>query len=249
MGQEMQQTRYGIYVDDSGLLATSICHAKDGNAGKGECRHFSFSDTPEEADRKLTAYLSDRMDGILDDDQIDGTAGDYLDAFRNWLILEKGYNPDGLQRPKNGETLLHAWFDDNRKQYSAILQEASRTSLLSPMFAGAEQKDSVKRIARSGVPIRVISDSTLDGNTPERVASDTRVWLELNGISQDDASADDDGDSTVSVISSGPVQHDASEIISHGDKYVKPAGGDGKPDERQLEERYADDEATAADLI
>lgn len=249
MGQEMQQTRYGIYVDDNGLLATSICHARDGNAGKGECRHFSFSDTPEEADRKLSAYLSERMDGMLEDDQIDGTAGDYLDAFRNWLVLEKGFNPDDLQRPKDGETLLHAWFDDDRKQYSIILQEAKGTSLLSPMFAGSEQKGSVKRIAQSGVPIRIISDSTLNGNTPDRIASDTRVWMELNGIDQNDASADDKEESTVSVISSGGAQHDVREIINHGDKYVKPADKGDEPDERQLEKRYADDDATVADLI
>lgn len=242
MGREqMQQARYGIYVDDSGLLATSICHAKDGNAGRGECRHFSFSRTAEEADRKLSSYLSDRMEGDLDDDQIDGTAGDFLNAFRNWLILEKGFSADALPRPEEGQSLLNAWFNDDNDKYARIVREAKETSLLSPMFTGAEQKDSVKRIADSGIPIRVISNPTLDDAAPERVKSDTAVWMEMNGISEHGQA--DGGGSEVSVISSGDAQHDIKEIIDHGDKYVNPADAGGQPDEQQLDERYVGDDA------
>lgn len=243
MGREqMQQARYGIYVDDSGLLATSICHAKDGNAGKGECRHFSFSDTAEEADRKLSSYLSDRMEGDLDADQVDGTAGDFLNAFRNWLILEKGFNADDLPRPEEGQSLLTAWFDGDSDRYARIIGEARETSLLAPMFAGAEQKDSVKRIADSGIPIRVISNPTLDDAAPERVESDTAMWMEMNGIPRREQAVE--GGSEVSVISSGDARHDIKEIISHGDRYVKPAGEGGHPDERRLDDRYVSEDAS-----
>ena len=229
--------RYGIYVGHDGLLATSVCHARNGNEGHGECRHFSFSDTADEAEKKLEHYLTDRMDGILDGEHVDGTAGGFMDAFRNWLILEKGFDPESLHRPGDGETILSAWFDGDDDRYCAMLEEAGRTSLLSPMITGEAESRDAKRMAKAGIPMRVISSGTLDDIGEDRRDEDTRMWMDINGI---DGTVADDGSisgSIVDVLSTGDSRHDVGEITTIGGYIRKPESGD-PPDEGTLDSRY-----------
>lgn len=232
--------RYGIYVGHDGLLATSVCHAKDGNEGHGECRHFSFSNTADEAEEKLEHYLTDRMDGTLDGDHVDGTAGGLMDAFRNWLILEKGFDPERLRRPGEGETILSTWFDGDRNRYDAILEEAGRTSLLSPMTAGDTEAKAVNRMAKAGIPIRVISSGTLDDSDSARTDDDTRMWMDINGIDGTVAGNNDDSESVVDVLSTGDSRHDSKEIVAIGGYVQKPKEGNS-PDEKALDSRYGKD--------
>jgi hypothetical protein len=232
-----EYSRFGIYVGKDGMLASSICHAHPGNAGKGECQHFSFAETSELAQRKLNYYLTERITGRLDVTEIDGTSGDYLSALQNWLILEKGYDRAELPYP-DGDSLLHAWFHDDETTYRNIINEAKSTSLLGSLKIGDSQKEEIQAIAQADIPINIISDPSLGDNDDERISIDTAAWMSINGIS-DTAESSKPGidDSSVNVISTGDARIDVHEL-EHLERQFTVHDDNDQDSETILNDRY-----------
>ena len=232
-----EYSRFGIYVGKDGMLASSMCHAQPEHAGRGECQHFSFADTAEEAQRKLNYYLTERINGRISSNQVDGTAGDYLSALRNWLVLEKGYSKESLPYP-DGSSILDAWFHGDEQLYRKIIDEAKKTSLLASLNIGDDEKEQMKALVEADIPINILSDPSLHDDDHERIAMDTAAWLSINGISEDAASMEQDMEnSSVNVISTGDSRADIHEI-EHLDKRYITSSGNHDHDEAALNERY-----------
>lgn len=232
-------SRLGIYIGSDGRLTTSVCHARPENAGRGECRHFSFAKDSKALQDKLTCYLTDRITGTLSENAIDGTAGDYLSALRNWLVLENGYDRDALPNP-DGSTILTAWFHDDKRKYNKIINEAMETPLFAAMRIGAEQKESIKGMADAGMHINVISSPTLDDISEDRIAADTAALLSMNGISDDtDVHESTMDESTIGIISSGDAHIDVHELERLANDYVHK-GESHDDDIHALDHRYDD---------
>lgn len=215
-----QFSRFGIYVRTDGTLASSICHAKPENAGKGECNHFSFADNAKEIQRKLKYYLTKRINGTTAN--TDGTAGDYMSAFRNWLILEKGFEADRLTDPGETGSIIETWFDGDHERYDAILGEAMETSLMAGIRASVEVKETAKAFIDNGLPFRVISNPGVNVNDDGTIARDTNFWMQSNGIDADGSVASKpkiDG-SMITALSSGDSRVDTDEVEKVQDEFV-----------------------------
>lgn len=215
-----QFSRFGIYVRPDGTLASSICHAKPENAGRGECNHFSFADDAKEIQRKLTYYLTERINGPVD--KTDGTAGDYMSAFRNWLILEKGFEADKLTDPGATGSIIDTWFDGDKDKYHEILSEAMETSLMAGMRASVEIKETAKAFVDNGLSFRVISNPGVNVNDDNTIARDTNFWMQSNGIDADGSVADKPkiNASMVTALSSGDSRVDVNDVEHIQDSFV-----------------------------
>lgn len=203
-----------------GTLASSICHAKPENAGKGECNHFSFADDSKEIQRKLKYYLTERIGGPAK--KTDGTAGDYLSAFRNWLILEKGFEADKLTDPGATGSIIDMWFDGDRAKYDEMLGEVMETSLMAGVRASVEVKETAKAFVDNGLSFRVISNPGAGENDDSTIARDTNFWMQSNGIDADGSVASKpviDG-SMVTALSSGDSRVDVDEVGKASDGFV-----------------------------
>lgn len=215
-----QFSRFGIYIKQDGTLASSICHARPENAGKGECNHFSFADDAKEIQRKLTYYLTERINGSIT--ETDGTAGDYLSAFKNWLVLEKGYDADKLADPGSDGSIVDIWFDGDDKKYKEILGEALETSLLSGLRASVEVKESADKFIKAGLSFRVVSNTGIKVNDDDMIARDTNFWMQSNGIDADGDVAEKPkiNNSVVTALSSGDTRVDVDEVEKIKEKFV-----------------------------
>lgn len=215
-----QFSRFGIYVRQDGTLASSVCHARPENAGKGECNHFSFADDAKEIQRKLTYYLTERINGTTG--ETDGTAGDYMSAFKNWLVLEKGFDADSLPDPGADGNIIDMWFDGDNEKYSRILGEAMETSLMAGLKASVEVKETAAKFIDAGLSFRVVSNANIRVNDDSMIARDTNFWMQSNGIAGDGSVAGKPkiDDSMATVLSSGDSRVDIDEVKHVDDEFV-----------------------------
>lgn len=215
-------SRFGIFKRADGTLATSICHSRPENAGRGECHHFSFAETAEEIQKKLTFYITERVNGKLD--KVDGTAGDYLSAFRNWLILEKHYDASKLVDPKATGSVLELWFDNDEQLYHNMLNEIMETDLMSGIKVDENVKKSADSLLKNDVTFRVMSNPGIAVNDDETVARDTNFWMQSNNMNNGDGTVSDTNydlnDSIVTALSSGDNQVDVDEVERLKEIYV-----------------------------
>lgn len=218
-----QFSRFGIYVRQDGTLASSICHARPENAGRGECNHFSFADDSKEIQRKLTYYLTERIGGRIE--STDGTAGDYLSAFKNWLVLENGYDADKLVDPGVDGSIVDIWFDGDKEKYDEVLGEAMETSLMSGLRASVEVKESAMKFVDAGLSFRVVSNTGISVNNDDMIARDTNFWMQSNGIDADGTVSEKPkiDNSVVTALSSGDARVDVDEVERVRDDFVLKA--------------------------
>lgn len=209
-------TRYGVYQLKNGVLAVSVCHASPKNAGKGECRHFSWADTREEANIRRKYYATERVNGVKSND---GTAGDYLSAFQNWLIMEKGYNKADLPQPKPHENITDAWFHGNEDTFKNLLQEALDTDLLRGAKIDENTQKSAQQFLSNGINLNVVSNRSFSA---EDSSADTDFWYQINNLQPKTAknsekTVEDDGleTSTVTALASGDSEADMDELEAH----------------------------------
>lgn len=236
-----QFSRWGIYIKD-GILGTSICHASPGNEGRGECTHFSFAETSEEIQEKYLHYLTDRIGGSLTSDETDGTPGDYVNTFRNWLIQEKGFSSSSLKDPGVSGDLVSAWFHDDAQEYDRLIKEVTETSLMESLRTSEEVRRSAQSFVESGIPFRVVSTVGTRSTRDESVARDTAMWLRTNGIDPSSVTRDDGlmDSSSVTALASGSAQSDVHALEKEDIEFIPPSSDSAFVPEN-IDKRYVED--------
>lgn len=145
-----------------------------------------------------------------------------MSAFKNWLVLEKGFDADSLPDPGADGNIIDMWFDGDNEKYSRVLGEAMETSLMAGLKASVEVKETAAKFIDAGLPFRVVSNTGISVNDDSMIARDTNFWMQSNGIAGDGnvAGKPKIDNSVVTALSSGDSRVDVDEVEHVEDEFV-----------------------------
>lgn len=119
---------------------------------------------------------------------LDGVVADYPRGFADFLGKKFGVDPLSLSTPTKWSVAEcpHYPMVEDLEHYFELHAEAVRNAMFATMPAYGGAAESIARLRRQGVYVRIITHRFITGTDKAQVMADTGDWLKLWNIEYDD---------------------------------------------------------------